>query len=76
MENTTTIGFICDFFYSIIRIKRFKQMKKKKLESFRAPLFHAIDQTDKKGFNLGRKENVKQVFGNSFFKALLPISTR
>jgi len=45
-------------------------------ESFRPPLFHAIGQSDKKGFDLGRKENLKQVFGNNFFKAFLPIPTR
>jgi len=43
------------------------------LESFRGPIF--ISGVDKNGFNLGSKENVKQVFGNNLPKAFLPIQT-
>lgn len=45
------------------------------LESFRAPIFHATGLPDQNGFNLNMRENFAQVFGSSFLKAFLPIST-
>lgn len=41
------------------------------LESFRAPIFR--NGPDKNGFNLGRMNNVRQVFGNKRWKWFLPI---
>lgn len=46
------------------------------LESFRAPYFQSTGQPEKNGFNLGKKENLKQVFGSSLLKAFLPVSSR
>ncbi|KAI3386779.1 hypothetical protein SNEBB_008863 [Seison nebaliae] len=44
------------------------------LESFRAPIF-ATAGPDANGFNLGWRENFKEIFGNDKFLALLPIRT-
>lgn len=44
------------------------------LESFRAPLF--ISGVNKRGFDLGVRENIKQVFGDNLILAFLPIFTR
>jgi palmitoyltransferase len=46
------------------------------LESFRTPIFHASGQPDPNGFNLTFVENFKQIFGNNFFSAILPIRTQ
>jgi len=43
------------------------------LESFRAPIFSNGPQ--KEGFNLGTQRNFQEIFGTSFLKAILPIST-
>jgi len=43
------------------------------LESFRAPIF--ANGPQKEGFNLGCKRNYQEIFGTSFFKSILPIST-
>jgi len=43
------------------------------LESFRGPTFQ--HGPDKNGFNLGKMNNVKQVFGNSKWKWILPVFT-
>jgi len=45
-------------------------------ESCHAPYFYSTGLADRNGFNLSKKENFKQVFGNSLFKAFLPISSR
>jgi len=41
------------------------------LESFRAPIFE--HGPDKNGFNIGRGNNFRQVFGNKKWRWILPI---
>lgn len=46
------------------------------IESFRPSIFMSTGLPDKNGFDLGSCENLKQIFGNCWWKALLPIKTR
>jgi hypothetical protein len=45
------------------------------LESYKATIFHTFGP-DKNGFNLGWRENIKQVFGNRMFLMFFPVFTR